>query len=63
LNIIGKTLYSWKHTGVVQAYKNGVDIKAIQLQCRHYSIEQTDVYLKSLGFVENTPFLNGIPEI
>lgn len=34
------TLYSWKHTGVIQAYKNGVDIKAIQLQCRHHSINQ-----------------------
>ncbi len=58
-----KTLYSWKHTGVVAAYKNGVDIKAIQLQCRHYSIEQTDTYLKSLGFVDNDSFRLGVKEI
>lgn len=59
----GKTLYSWKHTGVVEAYKAGIDIKAIQLQCRHHSIQQTDTYLKSLGFVENTNFRLGVKEI
>ncbi len=57
------TFYSWKHTGVVNAYKNGVDIKSIQLQCRHSSIEQTDTYLKSLGFINNEGFSKGIPSI
>ena len=57
------TLYSWKHTGVVNAYKNGVDIKALQLQCRHHSVSQTDTYLKSLGFMDNEEFRQGIPEI
>ena len=57
------TFYGWKHTGVTIAYKSGVDLKAIQLQCRHYSIEQTDTYLKSLGFIENESFRTGIPEI
>ena len=47
------TLYAWKHTGVVRAYKAGVDLKRIQLQCRHYSIAQTDTYLKSMGLYEN----------
>jgi len=56
------TLYSWKHTGVVNAYKSGIDIKSIQLQCRHASIEQTDHYLKSLGFQDNIEILK-IPEI
>ena len=27
------TLYSWKHSGVVAAYKAGIDIKTIQNQC------------------------------
>ena len=58
-----KTLYSWKHTGVVEAYKAGVNIKAIQLQCRHASIEQTDIYLKSLGLGDNDEFTEGIPEL
>lgn len=56
------TLYSWKHTGVVNAYKSGIDIKSIQLQCRHSSIEQTDRYLKSLGFGSNSEILK-IPEL
>jgi len=43
------TLYSWKHTGVVRAYKAGVDLKTIQSQCRHSSLDMTDKYLKSLG--------------
>lgn len=54
LGIKGKTLYSWKHSGVVAAYKatNG-DIYAIMRQCRHYSILQTQTYLKSLGLIRN----------
>lgn len=58
-----KTLYSWKHTGVVAAYNNGVDIKAIQRQCRHASIEQTDIYLKSLGFNRNETFSRGVKKL
>lgn len=47
------TLYSWKHTGVVQAYEAGVDLKSIQQQCGHSSIMETDNYLKSLGLYNN----------
>lgn len=57
------TLYSWKHTGVVNTYKAGVNMKAIQLQCRHSSIDQTDTYLKSLGFLDNDDFSKGVPSI
>jgi len=57
------TLYSWKHTGVVQAYLAGVDIKSIQRQCRHSSIEMTDNYLKSLGLYNNEAFLLKMPRI
>ena len=55
LDLFGKdyTFYSWKHTGVVTAYKAGIDIKSIQLQCRHHSLEITDVYLKSLGLYKD----------
>lgn len=45
----GNTLYSWKHTGAVNAYRSGVDIKQLQALLRHSSIQITDVYLKSLG--------------
>jgi len=54
------TLYSWKHSRVVAAYNAGVDIKTIQCQCRHHSLEQTDVYLKSLGIGVNQA-INSIP--
>ena len=57
------TLYSWKHTGVVKAYKAGVDIKSIQRQCRHTSIDMTDNYLKSLGLFDNKEFLLKMPGI
>jgi integrase len=56
------TLYSWKHSGVVSAYKAGIDIKTIQSQCRHQSLEQTDIYLKSLGVNVNLA-VNKMPEL
>ncbi len=56
------TLYSWKHSGVVAAYNAGVDIKSIQNQCRHHSLEQTDVYLKSLGLGVSQA-INQIPDL
>jgi integrase len=45
------TLYSWKHTGVVNAFRAGLDIKKLQSHLRHHSLEMTDIYLKSLGLV------------
>ena len=43
------TLYSWKHTGAVNAYLAGVGIKELQGLLRHSSVQITDIYLKSLG--------------
>ncbi|WP_172918267.1 tyrosine-type recombinase/integrase [Capnocytophaga canis] len=43
------TLYSWKHTGNVLSYKQGVDIHTLMRQNGHTSIETTIKYLKSLG--------------
>ena len=56
------TLYSWKHSGVVAAYNAGIDIKTIQNQCRHHSLEQTDIYLKSLGLGVSQA-INQIPKL
>ena len=47
---------------VISAYNAGVDIKTLQKQCRHQSLEQTDTYLKSLGLDENKA-INKIPEL
>jgi integrase len=46
---------------VVKAYNAGVDIKSIQRQCRHTSIDMTDNYLKSLGLYYNEAFLLKMP--
>lgn len=43
------TLYSWKHTGNCNAYRAGIDIKSLQQQNRHSSLEMTEIYLRSMG--------------
>lgn len=50
------TLYSWKHTGVIAAYRAGIDIYAIMRQLRHHSLDMTQIYLKSLGLERNEQF-------
>jgi integrase len=46
----GFSLYSWKHTGAVALVKQGnVNVKELQLQLRHSSLEQTDRYLRQMG--------------
>jgi len=42
------TLYSWRHTGAIRAYKAGTDIKTLQFLFRHSSVIYTEIYLKSL---------------
>jgi len=50
------TLYSWKHTGVVAAYKEKIDLHSIMRQLRHHSLDMTQIYLKSLGLEKNEQF-------
>jgi hypothetical protein len=45
--------YSWKHTGVVQAVRNGVNMKTLQLQLRHNSLDMVNEYLKNLGIMDD----------
>ena len=42
-------LYSWKHTGAVACVRGGVGVKQLQIQLRHYSLEEVDKYLRQLG--------------
>jgi integrase len=50
-------LYGWKHTGVIALYKATKDVKLIQRQCRHKSLDQTDKYLRDLGlFLDEDQF-------
>ncbi|MFZ4523823.1 MAG: tyrosine-type recombinase/integrase [Bacteroidales bacterium] len=42
---IKKNIYSLKHTGVGLAIENGINLRDLQLQLRHWSLEMTQVYL------------------
>lgn len=57
------TLYSWKHTGVAMAYKNGVGIRELQLQLRHHSLDMVTVYLRSLGIADLPDLKDKFPEL
>jgi integrase len=42
---IDKNIYSLKHTGVGMAIEAGINVRDLQLQLRHHSLEMTQVYL------------------
>jgi len=53
------TLYSWKHTGVVEADMAGVSMRHIQHQCGHVFLSTTETYSrKKRGFVSEEIKLN-----
>lgn len=56
-----KGLYSWKHSGVcAYYYATGKDLYALLRQLRHRDLSTTQVYLKSLGLIQNETFANAI---
>lgn len=42
---IKKNIYDLKPTGAGEAFESGIDARQIQLQIRHHSLEQTQIYL------------------
>jgi integrase len=56
-------MYSWKHTGVCWLSESGADLKDIQMQCRHSSIGQTDIYLRDLGLIKNNRLIDQYPTL
>ena len=58
----GFALYSWKHTGAVSFVRAGGNLKSLQLQLRHHSLDQVDAYIRDLG-VGDMPDINTFPEI
>lgn len=56
-----KGLYSHKHSGVCALYKalKG-DLHSIMRQCRHTDISTTQIYLKSMGLLENDSVRNAV---
>lgn len=62
LNIKGKyAFYSWKHTGVIRAVRAGINIKDIQLQLRHHSLDMVNEYLKNLGVIDSEDLRDKMP--
>jgi len=57
------SLYSWKHTGAIDVIKAGINVKDLQLQLRHHSLEMVDVYLRSLGVMEAEGIRNNYPTL
>jgi integrase len=57
------TLYSWKHTGVVKAWKAGMSQAAIQTQMGHTNTASFQVYIKSLSLLENKEFAQKMPDL
>lgn len=47
------SVYSYKHSGVISLYKATKDIKLVQSQCRHQSLEQTNNYLRDLELLSD----------
>lgn len=56
-----KNLYSWKHTGVcAYYYATGKDLYSLMRQLRHRDLSTTQLYLKSLGLIQNDSFRNAL---
>lgn len=58
-----KGLYSFKPTGVCKLYMAGVDLKSIQRQLRHHSLDMTDKYLRELGLYRNDSLIDSFPPL
>ncbi len=57
------TLYSWKHTGVVKAWKAGMSQASIQTQMGHTNTASFQAYIKSLSLLENKEFVEKMPDL
>jgi site-specific recombinase XerD len=49
LRINGWSIYTFKDSGIVAAYKAGMDIRKLQMMVRHHSLEMLEIYLRSQG--------------
>lgn len=53
----------WKHTGMLKANESGVDVKEIQKQANHHSLDQVDQYLANFSIKNRSHLMNDFPEI
>jgi integrase len=62
LEIRGRyAFYSWKHTGAVKAVKAGINLKDLQMQLRHHSLDMVNEYLKNLGVMDSEDLKKKFP--
>jgi integrase len=60
---INYKMYSWKHTGAVSCARAGMPLKELQLQLRHYSLDQVNHYLSSMLVFESAFVKDSFPSI
>lgn len=56
-------LYSWKHTGSVMVVKAGGNLKELQVQLRHHSLDQVDEYLRQMGVQDLSKLQRDFPAL
>lgn len=57
------SFYSWKHTGVVKCVQSGLNIRDIQNQLRHHSLDMVQIYLQNLGVLQSEDLKKKYPAI
>ncbi|TSA29332.1 MAG: site-specific integrase [Bacteroidetes bacterium] len=60
---IPKKIYSLKHTGVGMAVDSGINLRDLQLQLRHSSLDMTQRYLDRFRRRPSDKLINGFPEL
>lgn len=60
---IKKNIYSLKHTGAGMAIENGINLRDLQLQLRHWSLEMTQVYLDKFKRRPSEKLANDFPDL
>ena len=56
-------LYKWKHTGDVACARAGMASKELQMQLRHASLDQVNIYLASMLGNESVFVKNNYPTL
>ncbi len=60
---IDKNIYSLKHTGAGMAIENGINVRDLQLQLRHSSLEITQIYLDKFNKRPSEKLATNFPDL
>ena len=56
-------IYPFKHTGMIKANRSGIDLKQIQLQAGHHSLDQVNDYLATMNIDNLKKLQNSFPRL